>query len=121
MKVGINISVPPNRCLFNSKIDDRTFSVLLGVILDAFENGSIQKRLKEQENELDAESDILFRLEQTISTQQARMFKQILRKHHISEQDICKKYGADDIEELTGSDVLDVLAEIVLANKDRNQ
>ena len=41
MKVGINISVPPNRCLFNSKIDDRTFSVLLGVILDAFENGII--------------------------------------------------------------------------------
>ena len=48
-------------------------------------------------------------------------FRKILHKNALSEQAVCTKYGVDCIEELTGSDVLDVLTGIVLSNQDQKQ
>jgi len=121
MQAEITLTILPDRNAVKFKMDARNLSVLLNVILDAFENGSIQQRLKELENELDAESDIFSRLARTISSKLASDFKAILQKNGIAERAVCAKYGVDSIEEMTGGDVLDVLAEIIRSNQKRNQ
>ena len=70
---------------------------------------------------MSSDSDPLSRLEKVISPKQASDFKAILQKNGITERAVCTKYGVDCIEELTGSDVLDVLTGIVLSNQDKKQ
>ena len=123
MQVEISISIPPDRSVAKIKMDARKALALLDIIQDAVEKqkDSIQQHLAELEKELTSESDILSRLNQTISAKLASDFKAILQKNGITERAVCTKYGVDRIEELTGGDVLDVLAGIVRTNPDSNQ
>ena len=123
MQVEISISIPPDRSVAKIKMDARKVLALLDILQDAVEKqkDSIQQHLAELEKELTSESDILSRLNQTISAKLASDFKAILQKNGITERAVCTKYGVDRIEELTGGDVLDVLAEIIRSNPDSNQ
>jgi cell division septum initiation protein DivIVA len=118
MQVEISITIPPDRSVTKIKMDARKVLALLDILKDAVEkqNDSLLQRLNELEKELTSESDILSHLNQTISAKLASDFKKILRKNAISEQEVCKKYRVDRIEELTGGDVLDVFAEIIRSN-----
>ena len=121
MQVEISISIPPDRSVAKIKMDSRKVLALLDILQDAVEKqkDSIQQHLAELEKELTSESDILSRLNQTISAKLASDFKAILQKNGITERAVCTKYGVDCIEELTGSDVLDVLTGIILSNQDK--
>ena len=121
MQVEISITIPPDRSVAKFKMDARKILALLDILQDAVEKqkDSIQQHLAELEKELTSESDILSRLNQTISAKLASDFKAILQKNGITERAVCTKYGVDCIEELTGSDVLDVLTGIVLSNQDK--
>ena len=123
MQVEISISIPPDRSVAKIKMDARKVLALLDILQDAVEKqkDSIQQHLTELEKELTSESDILSHLNQTISAKLASDFKKILRKNAISEQEVCKKYGVDRIEELTGGDALDVIAGIVRSNQNQKQ
>ena len=123
MQVEISFSIPPDRSVAKIKMDARKVLALLDILQDAVEKqkDSIQQRLDELEKELTSESDILSHLNQTISAKLASDFKKILRKNAISEQEVCKKYRVDRIEELTGGDALDVIAGIVRSNQDPKQ
>ena len=123
MQVEISFSIPPDRSVAKIKMDARKVLALLDILQDAVEKqkDSIQQRLDELTKELSLDSDPFTRLEKVISPKQASEFKKILRKNAISEQEICRKYGVDRIEELTGGDVLDVIAGIVRSNQKRNQ
>ena len=118
MQVEISIAIPPDRAVAKLKMDARKILALLDILQDVVEkqNDSLLQRLNELEKELTSESDFLSRLNQTISAKLASDFKKILRKTAISEQEVCKKYSVDSIEELTGGDVLDVFAEIIRSN-----
>ena len=121
MQVEISITIPPDRSLAKFKMDGRLFSELLEIFRDVLGDpqNNIQQRLDKMEKEMSSDSDPLSRLENVISSKQVSEFKKILRKNAISEQEVCKKYGVDCIEELTGSDVLEVLTGIVLSNQDK--
>jgi len=123
MLVEISISIPPDRSVAKIKMDARKVLALLDILQDAVEKqkDSIQQRLDELERELTSESDILSHLNQTISSKVASDFKKILEKNGITERAVCTKYGVDRIEELTGGDVLDVIAGIVRSNQDQKQ
>ena len=123
MQVEISISIPPDRSVAKIKMDARKALALLDIIQDAVEKqkDSIQQHLAELEKELTSESDILSRLNQTISAKLASDFKAILQKNGITERAVCTKYGVDRIEELTGGDALDVIAGIVRSNQDQKQ
>ena len=123
MLVEISISIPPDRSVAKIKMDARKVLALLDILQDAVEKqkDSIQQHLAELEKELTSESDILSRLNQTISAKLASDFKAILQKNGITERAVCTKYGVDRIEELTGGDVLDVIAGIVRSNQDPKQ
>ena len=123
MQVEISISIPPDRSVTKIKMDARKVLALLDILKDAVEkqNDSLLQRLNELEKELTSESDILSHLNQTISAKLASDFKAILQKNALSERGICMKYGVGRVEELTGGDVLDVLAEIIRSNPDSNQ
>ena len=121
MQVEISITIPPDRSVAKFKMYARKALALLDILQDAVEKqkDSIQQHLAELEKELTSESDILSRLNQTISAKLASDFKAILQKNGITERAVCTKYGVDCIDELTGSDVLDVLTGIVLSNQDK--
>ena len=123
MQVEISISIPPDRSVAKIKMDARKALALLDILQDAVEKqkDSIQQHLAELEKELTSESDILSRLNQTISAKLASDFKAILQKNGITERAVCAKNGVDSIEEMTGGNVLDVLAEIIRSNQKRNQ
>ena len=123
MQVEISISIPPDRSVAKFKMDARKVLALLDILQNVVDeqNNSIQKRLDELEKELSSESDPFSRLGNVISARQASDFRKILHKNALSEQAVCTKYGVDCIEELTGSDVLDVLTGIVLSNQDKKQ
>ena len=123
MQVEISIAIPPDRSVAKIKMDARKALALLDILQDAVEKqkDSIQQHLAELEKELTSESDILSRLNQTISAKLASDFKAILQKNGITERAVCTKYGVDRIEELTGGDVLDVIAGIVRSNQDAKQ
>ena len=123
MLVEISISIPPDRSVAKIKMDARKVLALLDILQDAVEKqkDSIQQHLAELEKELTSESDILSRLNQTISAKLASDFKAILQKNGITERAVCTKYGVDRIEELTGGDVLDVIAGIVRSNQNQKQ
>ena len=123
MQVEISITIPPDRSVIKLKMDARKVLALLDILQNAVDeqNDRIQQRLDELEKELSSESDTFSRLENVISPKQASDFKAILQKNGITERAVCTKYGVDCIEELTGSDVLDVLTGIVLSNQDKKQ
>ena len=123
MQVEISISIPPDCSVTKIKMDARKVLALLDILQDAVEKqkDSIQQHLTELEKDLSSEIDPFSRLEKVISSKQASDFKKILHKNAISEQEVCKKYGVDRIEELTGGDVLDVIAGIVRSNQDPKQ
>ena len=123
MHVEISITIPPDRSLAKFKMDGRLFSELLEIFRDVLGDpkNNIQHRLDELEKELSSDSDPLSRLENAISSKQASNFKAILQKNGITERAVCTKYGVDCIDELTGSDVLNVLTGIVLSNQDKKQ
>ena len=123
MQVEISITIPPDRSVAKIKMDARKVLALLDILQNAVEkqNDSLLQRLNELEKELTSESDILSHLNQTISAKLASDFKAILQKNALSERGICMKYGVGRVEELTGGDVLDVLAEIIRSNPDSNQ
>lgn len=123
MQVEISITIPPDRSLAKFKMDSRKVLALLDILQYAVDKqkDSIQHRLDELEKELSSDSDPLSRLENVISPKQASDFKAILQKNGITERAVCTKYGVDCIDELTGSDVLDVLTGIVLSNEKHKQ
>ena len=123
MQVEISITIPPDRSVIKLKMDARKVLALLDILQNAVDeqNDRIQQRLDELEKELSSESDTFSRLENVISPKQASDFKAILQKNGITERAVCTKYGVDCLEELTGSDVLDVLTGIVLSNQDKKQ
>ena len=123
MQVEISISIPPDHSVAKFKMDARKVLALLDILQNAVDeqNDRIQQRLDELEKELSSESDTFSRLENVISPKQASDFKAILQKNGITERAVCTKYGVDCLEELTGSDVLDVLTGIVLSNQDKKQ
>ena len=123
MQVEISISIPPDRSVAKIKMDARKVLALLDILQNAVEkqNDSLLQRLNELEKELTSESDILSHLNQTISSKVASDFKKILEKNGITEQEVCKKYGVDRIEKMTGGDALDVIAGIVRSNQDQKQ
>ena len=99
------------------------WSELLEIFRDVLGDpkNNIQQRLDKLEKEMSSDSDPLSRLEKVISPKQASDFKAILQKNGITERAVCTKYGVDCIEELTGSDVLDILTGIVLSNEKHKQ
>ena len=123
MQVEISIAIPPDRSVIKLKMDARKVLALLDILQNAVDeqNDRIQQRLDELEKELSSESDTFSRLENVISPKQASDFKAILQKNGITERAVCTKYGVDCLEELTGSDVLDVLTGIILSNQDKKQ
>ena len=123
MQVEISITIPPDRSVAKIKMDARKVLALLDILQDAVEKqkDSIKQNIAEMEKELTSESDILSSLNQTISAKLASDFKAILQKNGITERAVCTKYGVDRIEELTGGDVLDVIAGIVRSNQDPKQ
>ena len=123
MQVEISIAIPSDRSVIKLKMDARKVLALLDILQNAVDeqNDRIQQRLDELEKELSSESDTFSRLENVISPKQASDFKAILQKNGITERTVCTKYGVDCLEELTGSDVLDVLTGIVLSNQDKKQ
>ena len=123
MQVEISIAIPSDRSVIKLKMDARKVLALLDILQNAVDeqNDRIQQRLDELEKELSSESDTFSRLENVISPKQASDFKAILQKNGITERAVCTKYGVDCLEELTGSDVLDVLTGIVLSNQDKKQ
>ena len=123
MQVEISITIPPDRSVIKFKMDSRKVLALLDILQYAVDKqkDSIQHRLDELEKELSSDSDTLSRLENVISPKQTSDFKAILQKNGIAERAVCTKYGVDCIEELTGSDVLDVLTGIVLSNEKHKQ
>ena len=123
MQVEISIAIPSDRSVIKLKMDARKVLALLDILQNAVDeqNDRIQQRLDELKKELSSESDTFSRLENVISPKQASDFRRILQKNAFSEHAVCTKYGVDCIEELTGSDVLDVLTGIVLSNQDKKQ
>ena len=118
MQVEISISIPPDRSVAKFKMDARKALALLDILQDAMEkqNENILQQLNELEKELTSKTDPFSRLENVITSKQASDFKKILQKNALSERGICMKYGVDRVEELTGGDVLDVIAGIVRSN-----
>ena len=123
MQVEISIAIPPDRSVTKIKMDARKVLALLDILQDAVknQNDSLLQRLNELEKELTSESDPFSRLKNVITSKQASEFKKLLNQNSLSERGICMKYGVDRIEELTGGDVLDVLAGIIRSNQKRKQ
>ena len=114
MNLEIMIS-PPGCDTIRFNVNLGTLFMLLATLLEAGEKQeSIPLHLKlESERPIKDPDPIDARLRQTISAKQALEFKKILENHKIQEADVCKKYGVDCIEELTGSNALGVIAEII--------
>jgi len=123
MQVEISISIPPDHSVAKFKMDARKVLALLDILENVVDKQkvNIQQRLDELEKELSSESDPFSGLENVISSKQASDFKKILQKNALAERAVCAKYRVDRIEELTGSDVLDVLTGIILSNQDKKQ
>ena len=69
------------------------------------------------ESELASDSDFLSRLGRKLTANQVQDFRRILEKRQLSVREICKKYRKDRLEDFTGSDALDVVTGILLAEQ----
>ena len=54
------------------------------------------------------------------SEEMLRMLRQILKKHHISKQEVCTKYHIQQLEELSGENASQLLHEIISADKENS-
>ena len=53
------------------------------------------------------------------SEEMLRMLRQILKKNHIPEQEVCTKYHIQQLEELSGENASQLLHEIISADKEK--
>jgi len=54
------------------------------------------------------------------SEEMLRMLRQILKKNHIPEQEVCTKYHIQQLEELSGENASQLLHEIISADKENS-
>ena len=122
MQVEISISVPPDLNLVQFRMNYRQLSALTEMFMDFLENNREKyEQIKADLDESSSETSFLERLDHTLTEKQAKVFRELLKKNHIQEQEICEKYGIDQIGDLTGSDVLDITVKNVLPQMKREQ
>ena len=104
-------------------IRDCELSALLNLLVELFDSyhSNLKNRINIFESELASDSDFLSRLGRKLTVNQVQDFRRILEKRQLSVREICKKYRKDRLEDLTGSDALDVVTGILLAEKNTNQ
>ena len=122
MQVEISLTVPPDHNLVRFRMNDRQLSVMMDLFMDALENNREKyEQIKADLDESSTETSFLERLEHTLTEKQTKMFRELLKKYHVQEQEICEKYGIDQIGDLTASDVLDITVKNVLPQMKREQ
>ena len=100
-------------------IRDCELSALLNLLIELFDSyhSNLKNRINMLESELASDSDFLSRLGRKLTVNQVQDFRRILEKRQLSVREICKKYRKDRLEDLTGSDALDVVTGILLAEQ----
>ncbi len=100
-------------------IRDCELSALLNLLIELFDSyhSNLKNRINILESELASDSDFLSRLGRKLTVNQVQDFRRILEKRQLSVREICKKYRKDRLEDLTGSDALDVVTGILLAEQ----
>ena len=100
-------------------IRDCDLSALLNLLVELFDSyhSNLKNRINILESELASDSDFLSRLGRKLTVNQVQDFRRILEKRQLSVREICKKYRQDRLEDLTGSDALDVVTGILLAEQ----
>ena len=100
-------------------IRDCELSALLNLLIELFDSyhSNLKNRINILESELASDSDFLSRLGRKLTVNQVQVFRRILEKRQLSVREICKKYRKDRLEDLTGSDALDVVTGILLAEQ----
>ena len=100
-------------------IRDCDLSALLNLLVELFDSyhSNLKNRINILESELASDSDFLSRLGRKLTVNQVQDFRRILEKRQLSVREICKKYRKDRLEDLTGSDALDVVTGILLAEQ----
>ena len=122
MQVEISISVPPDLNLVQFRMNYRQLSALTEMFMDFLENNREKyEQLKADLGESSSETSFLERLDHTLTEKQAKGFRELLKKNHIQEREICEKYRIDQIDELTVGDVLDITVKNVLPQMKREQ
>ena len=122
MQVEISISVPPDLNLVQFRMNYRQLSALTEMFMDFLENNREKyEQLKADLDESSSETSFLERLDHTLTEKQAKVFRELLKKNHIQEQEICEKYRIYQIDELTVGDVLDITVKNVLPQMKREQ
>ena len=122
MQVEISISVPPDHNLVQFRMNYRQLSALTEMFMDFLENNREKyEQIKADMDDSSTETCFLERLEHTLTEKQAKTFRELLKKNHIQEQEICEKYRIDQIDELTVGDVLDITVKNVLPEMKREQ
>ena len=104
MQIEVTFSVPPNKNLVK----------LLSLIETALESYNDSDQWPEDLAPSSTKPDLLERLAQKLTENQLLQFKKILKDHHLSETDVCRKYGTKRIADLTGSDALDVIVKNIM-------
>ena len=100
-------------------IRDCELSALLNLLIELFDSyhSNLKNRINILESELASDSDFLSRLGRKLTVNKVQDFRSILEKRQLSVREICKKYRKDRLEDLTGSDALDVVTGILLAEQ----
>ena len=108
---------PPGCDTIRFNVNLGTLFMLLAALMEAGEKQeSIPLHLKlESERPIKDPDPFAARLRQTISEDQAQIFKKILEKEQIQESEVCMKYGVGCIEELTAGNALDVITSLIRA------
>ena len=122
MQVEISIAVPPDLNLVQFRMNYRQLSALTEMFMDFLENNR-EKYEQIKANMYDSSTETCFheRLDHTLTEKQAKVFRELLKKNHIQEREICEKYRIDQIDELTVGDVLDITVKNVLPQMKREQ
>jgi len=122
MIVEISLTVPPDRNLVRFRVNDRQLSALMDLFMDSLEkNKEKYEQLLADLDESSTETSILERLGHKLTERQAHLFKELLKENNIQEQEICEKYGIDQISDLTGSDALNITVQSILPQMKRGQ
>ena len=122
MIVEISLTVPPDRNLVRFRVNDRQLSALMDLFMDSLEkNKEKYEQLLADLDESSTETSILERLGHKLTERQAHLFKKLLKENNIQEQEICEKYGIDQISDLTGSDALNITVQSILPQMKRGQ
>ena len=122
MQVEISIAVPPDLNLVQFRMNYRQLSALTEMFMDFLENNREKyEQIKANMDDSSTETCFHERLDHTLTEKQAKVFRELLKKNHIQEQEICEKYRIDQIAELTVGDVLDITVKNVLPQMKREQ